>query len=430
MTTDHLGSPRVVTNADGEVIARRDFMPFGEDLGAGVGPRTENLKYSAFGTDRVRQRFTGYEKDGETGLDFAEARMYQNRHGRFTAPDPLLASASAANPQTFNRYIYTGNNPVNITDPSGLTWCRTGLESGSVKWIEGACGSGYPYSVDDSLQFCNNASGCSIPTRTGGTSGKVEYGAPIWFDSGGTAYEVTNPTPVQAAQIAQLSGAQNLLETQTVASASASELGTTMNQRPMSEVSLGCPVSVPSCSSSSSSSSPGYQRLDTSRNEPLKTVELIARSYELCSGAPLIGSACAVGAAATRFGQGRFGDARDNFLNVVPFLGIARKADKAKDGVTIIGETMKRVEVAASRNPGSTILNNMPKFTGEPHQVTSQMMQHNRKWILQQMRSGRSILDIGADPARKVPSIFYQMEKNMIKNYQKLHPGALKVITP
>lgn len=77
-------------------------------------------KYSNLGKDRIRKRFTGYEKDDETGLDFAEARMYQNRHGRFTAPDPLLASASAVNPQTFNRYTYTGNDPVNLTDPSGL----------------------------------------------------------------------------------------------------------------------------------------------------------------------------------------------------------------------------------------------------------------------------------------------------------------------
>ena len=124
LTTDHLGSPRVITDASGGVIARRDFMPFGEELGVGVGSRTESLKYSNTDTDQIRQRFTGYEKDGETQLDFAEARMYQNKHGRFTAPDPLLASSSPANPQTFNRYTYTGNNPINYTDPSGLEWCQ------------------------------------------------------------------------------------------------------------------------------------------------------------------------------------------------------------------------------------------------------------------------------------------------------------------
>lgn len=75
-------------------------MPFGEDLPNGVGTRTETLKYNS-NTDDIKQKFTGYLKDNETGLDFAEARMYENRHGRFTAVDPLLASGKSANPQTF-----------------------------------------------------------------------------------------------------------------------------------------------------------------------------------------------------------------------------------------------------------------------------------------------------------------------------------------
>ena len=56
----------------------------------------------------------------ETGLDFAEARYYNNSQGRFTAVDPLMASAKAANPQTMNRYGYALNNPYRMTDPSGM----------------------------------------------------------------------------------------------------------------------------------------------------------------------------------------------------------------------------------------------------------------------------------------------------------------------
>lgn len=52
LTTDHLGSPRVITDQTGQVTARRDFMPFGEELGVGVSGRTESLKYSNTGTDR------------------------------------------------------------------------------------------------------------------------------------------------------------------------------------------------------------------------------------------------------------------------------------------------------------------------------------------------------------------------------------------
>lgn len=91
---------------------------------------------------------------------------------------------------------------------------------------------------------------------------------------------------------------------------------------------------------------------------------------------------------------------------------------------------MKRVSMEAAKRPGSVILNNMPKFTGTADQITSQMMTYNRQWILQQMRSGRPILDIGLDATRANPSIFYQMEQNMMRNYLKLHPNAFQVIKP
>jgi RHS repeat-associated protein len=122
-TTDHLGSPRVITDKYGAVKSRRDFMPFGEDIYVGVGGRTGDTgqKYAST-QDDVRQKFTGYQKDRETSLDFAEARMYENRFGRFTAVDPLMASGRSVNPQTFNRYLYTSNNPVSRADRNGKDW--------------------------------------------------------------------------------------------------------------------------------------------------------------------------------------------------------------------------------------------------------------------------------------------------------------------
>lgn len=119
LTSDTLGSPRIITDATGNVTSRRDFMPFGEEILAGTANRTEANKFG-FGNDNVRKRFTGYEKDPETGLDFAEARYYDNRYGRFTAVDPLLASGQSADAQSFNRYVYVMNNPVNSVDPTGL----------------------------------------------------------------------------------------------------------------------------------------------------------------------------------------------------------------------------------------------------------------------------------------------------------------------
>ncbi len=68
--TDQLGSPRIITDKFGQVVARRDFMPFGEELYSDGTTRKTSDKYSISGQDSVRQRFTGYQKDLETGLDF------------------------------------------------------------------------------------------------------------------------------------------------------------------------------------------------------------------------------------------------------------------------------------------------------------------------------------------------------------------------
>jgi hypothetical protein len=115
----------------------------------------------------------------------------------------------------------------------------------------------------------------------------------------------------------------------------------------------------------------------------------------------------------------------------VPELGGARGTTAAaKTGTTVVGETMDRVIQASSEIPGSKILNTMPQFTGTADQITSQMMQYNRQWILNEMRSGNTILDIGLDINRADRSIFYQMEQNMIKNYQILHPGSLNIVKP
>ena len=45
--TDPLGSPRVITNKQGEIVSRRDFMPFGEELAPDATYRTANLNYGS-----------------------------------------------------------------------------------------------------------------------------------------------------------------------------------------------------------------------------------------------------------------------------------------------------------------------------------------------------------------------------------------------
>ena len=139
-TDDNLGSPRVITNSSAGVVSRHDYLPFGGELGAGVGGRTTAMGFSNSG-DNNRKKFTQQERDNETGLDYMHARYYANTQGRFTSPDSLLGSI--ANPQTLNRYAYVGNNPPNSTDPTGH------LPSGTAEWSPLRSGGDGGYSSFD-----------------------------------------------------------------------------------------------------------------------------------------------------------------------------------------------------------------------------------------------------------------------------------------
>lgn len=117
ITRDMLGSTRLVTDSNKNVKERHDFLPHGEEINPVYSNRAA---VAGFGIDKTRQKFTGKERDVETGLDFFAVRYYASRQGRFVSVDPLLASARPINPQTLNRYTYTLNNPLRFSDPTGL----------------------------------------------------------------------------------------------------------------------------------------------------------------------------------------------------------------------------------------------------------------------------------------------------------------------
>jgi RHS repeat-associated protein len=128
LTNDHLGSPRINTDSNGNVTARHDYHPFGE--GVGTSQRSSGLGYA---DDTVRKQFTAYERDNETNLEFAQARMYAKEIGRFTTVDPLASRSLLGNPQSLNRYSYTLNSPLTFTDPLGLTPWNPGDDRPDVK---------------------------------------------------------------------------------------------------------------------------------------------------------------------------------------------------------------------------------------------------------------------------------------------------------
>ncbi len=115
LTSDHLGSTRVVMKSDGSV-ARHDYLPFGEEIVSTIGGRGSVAGYGA--PDGTRQRFTQKERDNESGLDYFLARYYSPTVGRFTSPDKPLA-AHENDPQSWNLYQYARCNPLRYVDPTG-----------------------------------------------------------------------------------------------------------------------------------------------------------------------------------------------------------------------------------------------------------------------------------------------------------------------
>ncbi len=72
-------------------------------------------------------KFTGKERDAESGLDNFGARYNSSQYARFMTPDPM--GGKLADPQTLNKYPYVRNNPLTLTDPTGLytIGCNNGV---------------------------------------------------------------------------------------------------------------------------------------------------------------------------------------------------------------------------------------------------------------------------------------------------------------
>lgn len=125
VTADHLDTPRVITGANGAVIGRYDYMPFGEAISSSSGGRFGVVGYSS--VDTLRQKFTSKERDKETGFDYFGARYYSSIYGRFISADESLVDQQPTSPQSWNLYVYGANNPLRFNDPDGLAhWDKNG----------------------------------------------------------------------------------------------------------------------------------------------------------------------------------------------------------------------------------------------------------------------------------------------------------------
>lgn len=116
---DHLGTAQMEFSGGYWPVWKGQFAPFGQELD--TQSTLNNYK------------FTGKERDQESGLDYFGARYYGFSMGRFMSPDPSgLYFADPNNPQSLNLYSYALNNPLKNTDPTGL-YCYYGDTGGGAQ---------------------------------------------------------------------------------------------------------------------------------------------------------------------------------------------------------------------------------------------------------------------------------------------------------
>jgi RHS repeat-associated protein len=173
---DHLGSTRLMLQAgtQGDQVRRYDYLPYGPELLA--GGRTPELGY---GLASPRQRFTGRERDVETGLDYFVARYYSPAQGRFTSPDPIyFQAAMLEDPQRFNLYAYTRDNPLRYVDPTGKAIELSSDQKTRDEQLKALCEAigtdscHYLYSNREKDRHGNLTGRYFVGVLTGGPSGK------------------------------------------------------------------------------------------------------------------------------------------------------------------------------------------------------------------------------------------------------------------
>ncbi|PRX24066.1 RHS repeat-associated protein [Orenia metallireducens] len=106
------GDVIALSDENGQVVAEYDYDAWGNILSQS-GSMAEINPY----------RYAGYYYDEETGLYYLRTRYYDSEIGRFIRRDTMKKfddEEFRRDPQSLNRYLYTQNNPVMYTDPSGL----------------------------------------------------------------------------------------------------------------------------------------------------------------------------------------------------------------------------------------------------------------------------------------------------------------------
>ena len=124
---DHLGTTQMELSSGGWPVWQGYFSPYGKEL-----MQVDALGTQAADGTSMRFKFTGKERDTESGLDYFGARYYASSMGRWMSPDwsakaEPVPYAKLDNPQSLNLYTYGLNDPLSKADADGhFPWCALG----------------------------------------------------------------------------------------------------------------------------------------------------------------------------------------------------------------------------------------------------------------------------------------------------------------
>ncbi len=162
---DHLSSNTVVTDSTGAITQLIDYLPFG-------GQRFNET----YGSTDTKEKYTGYEFDDETNLNYANARYYDSSLRRFNTIDPVPFAKPGqvlTDPQQLNLYGYSRNNPVMFNDQTG--------ESATL--ILGGIGAFYGYykqlATDIRANTANGATGIDRIAMNSSSESVAAYGESV-----------------------------------------------------------------------------------------------------------------------------------------------------------------------------------------------------------------------------------------------------------
>jgi RHS repeat-associated protein len=198
--TDHLGSASIMLKSNGDFVSGSTarYHPFGS--------------YRTTPTQTVSdRRYTGHAHNDDLGLIYMNARYYVGSIGRFASADTLIPNPT--NPQSWNRYAYVENRPLNFTDPTGhwleSAWDAFNVGLGIVSLADNLSQGNYGWAAVDAVGIAVDTAALILPVVPGGvgTIIKAARGVDTAVDAIQTVNRASNAAQAanQAANIAQAS---------------------------------------------------------------------------------------------------------------------------------------------------------------------------------------------------------------------------------